>query len=71
MKEKNKDTRNQIELRSEKVQKLIGEIPISLVKWSTAIIIIIFFALICALVFIPSPYGEQDISIFEYIISNL
>ena len=71
MKEKNKDTPNKIELRSEKVRKLIGEVPISLVRWSTAIIIIIFFVLICALVFIPSPYGEPDESIFKYIIRNL
>lgn len=71
MNEKNKYTQNKIELRSEKVRKLIGEVPISLVRWSTAIIIIIFFVLICALVFVPSPYGGQDESILKYIIRNL
>ena len=42
---------DKIELRSEKVRKLIGEIPPSLVRWGAAIIAIVFLALLAALCF--------------------
>ena len=37
-------THDKIELRSEKVCKLIGEIPPSLVRWGAAIIAFVFLA---------------------------
>ena len=37
---------NDIELRSEKVRDLLGEIPPSLVRWGTVIIVAIIVALI-------------------------
>lgn len=42
------DTHDKIELRSEKVRKLIGEIPPSLVRWGTAIITMVLLALLAA-----------------------
>ena len=60
-----------IELRSEKVRQLLGEIPPSLVRWGTVIICLIFAALVCALLFIPSPYGDGEESILRYIIRHI
>lgn len=71
MKKKNENIQDQIELRSEKVRKLIGEIPPLLIRWGMVIIIIIFSIFIGALIFMPFPNGEQDESIFKYIIRNL
>ena len=51
---------DKIELRSEKVRKLIGEIPPSLVRWGAAIIAIVFLALLAALCFLPYPYSPSE-----------
>ena len=42
-----------IELRSEKVRNLLGEIPPSLVKWGTVIIVAIFFFFFLVVCFVP------------------
>ena len=47
-----------IEIRSEKVRKLIGEIPPALVRWGTAIIALIFIALLVSVCFLPYPYSN-------------
>ena len=57
---KEKNTRDNIELRSEKVRQLIGEIPPSLVGWGIAIIAIIFIALIAAACLLPYPYSKGE-----------
>lgn len=49
-----------IELRSEKVRQLIGEIPPSLVRWGIAIIAIVFIALIAAVCLLPYPYSNGE-----------
>ena len=54
-----------IELRSEKVRNLIGEIPPSLVRWGTAVIVLIFLLLLTALCFLPYPYSNGE-SIIEH-----
>lgn len=54
------NTHDNIELRSEKVRKLIGEIPPSLVRWGTAIIAIVFFALLAAVCLLPYPYSHGE-----------
>ena len=54
------NTNDKIELRSEKVRKLIGEIPPSLVRWGTAIIAIIFIALLAAVSLLPYPYSNGE-----------
>jgi hypothetical protein len=51
---------DKIELRSEKVRKLIGEIPPSLVRWGTAIIAIVFIALLAAVCLLPYPYSNGE-----------
>lgn len=49
-----------IELRSEKVRNLIGEIPPSLVRWGTAVIVLIFLLLLTAICFLPYPYSNGE-----------
>ena len=46
--------------RSEKVRELLGEIPPSLVRWGTAIIVIVFAALAAAVCLLPYPYADGE-----------
>ena len=55
-----------IELRSEKVRNLLGEIPPSLVRWGTAIIIAIFLVLLLVVCFMPYPHSQGE-SILQHI----
>lgn len=57
---------NKIELRSEKVRKLIGDIPSSLVIWGTAIIAIILFTLLTVNCLLPYPYSDGE-TIIEHL----
>lgn len=61
---------NDIELRSEKVRYLLGEIPPALVRWGTVIIVAIFLALLLVVCFVPYPYSNGE-SILQHIIYNL
>jgi len=58
--ETSSNTHDKIELRSEKVRKLIGEIPPSLVRLGTAIIAIVFIALLAAVCLLPYPYSNGE-----------
>lgn len=58
---------NKIELRSEKVRKLIGDIPPFLVRWGIVIIVTIIIGLLAAVCFLPYPYSNGE-SILEHII---
>lgn len=58
-----------IEIRSEKVRNLIGEIPPGLVRWGTVIIIVIFIAIIAAVCLLPYPYSDGE-SIIRHILSG-
>lgn len=53
-------TQSGIELRSEKVRRLIGPIPQSLTRWGIAVIVIISLALLLVLIFVPFPYGHGE-----------
>lgn len=57
---KTNNTEDKIELRSEKVSNLLGEIPPSPVRWGTVIIVAIFLALLLVVCFVPYPnsFGE-------------
>lgn len=61
------NTHDKIELRSEKVRKLIGEIPPSLVRWGTVIIAIVFLSLLAAVCLLPYPYSHGE-SILQHFI---
>lgn len=62
---KNK-TISEIELRSEKVRNLLGEIPPSLVRWGTVIIVAIFLILLLVVCFVPYPHSQGE-SISQHI----
>ena len=62
---KNK-TISEIELRSEKVRNLLGEIPPSLVRWGTVIIVAIFLILLLVVCFMPYSHSQGE-SIFQHI----
>lgn len=61
------NTHDKIELRSEKVRKLIGEIPPSIVGWGIAIIAIVFLALLAAICLLPYPYSNGETIIIHII----
>ena len=56
----------EIELRSEKVRNLLGEMPPALVRWGTVIIVAIFLVLLLVVCFMPYPYSQGE-SIFQHI----
>ena len=57
---RDKYSHDNIELRSEKVRELLGEIPPSLVRWGTAIIAIVFIGLVAAVCLLPYPYSKGE-----------
>lgn len=63
------NTQEKIELRSEKARKFIGEIPPSLMRWGTAIMAIVFIALLAAVCLLPYPYSNGE-SILQHLISH-
>lgn len=62
-----KTTDEKIELRSEKVRQLIGEIPPSLVRWGAVVIALVFISLIISLCLVPYPYSGGG-SILRYLL---
>lgn len=63
---KTKDTNSKIELRSEKVRNIIGEIPPALVRWGIAIIVVIFAILLSVVLCVKYQYGNGE-TIFQHI----
>lgn len=61
------DKEPKIELRSEKVRNLLGEIPPALVRWGTVIIVAIFLALLLVVCFMPYPYSNGE-SILQHLL---
>ena len=66
----NNNTLDKIELRSEKVRKLLGEIPQSLVRWGMIIMVVIFIALLAVVCLLPYPYSNGE-SIIEHIFMTI
>jgi hypothetical protein len=56
-----------IELRSEKVRNLLGEMPPALVRWGTVIIVAIFLALLLVVCFVPYPHSQGE-SILQHLL---
>ena len=65
-KQKHTPSHDKIELRSEKVRQILGEVPNKLVRWGIAVISIVFVILITAVMLIKFPYGDGE-TIFEHI----
>lgn len=63
-------TNSHIELRSEKVRNIIGEIPPALVRWGIAIIVAIFAILFAVVLFVKFPYGNGE-TILQHILNTI
>lgn len=57
---------DKIEIRSEKIRKLLGEKPSRLIRWGTVIITVIFILLIAAVSLLPYPYSNGE-TILEHL----
>lgn len=55
-----------IELHSEKVRNLLGEIPPALIRWGTVIIVAIFLILLLVVCFVPYPHSQGE-SILQHL----
>lgn len=62
-----KNRGNNMELRSEKVRNLLGEIPPALVRWGTAIIAIVVLTLLAVVCLMPYPYSHGE-SVLQHIL---
>lgn len=62
------DAHSCIELRSEKVRNIIGEIPPALVRWGIAIMVAVFLLLFAAVLCLKFPYGHGE-TILQHILS--
>lgn len=60
-------TKNRIELRSEKVQKIMDDLPPSLLRWSSAVTLSLCITLIAAFIYISSLHGGW-VSLLDYLI---
>ena len=67
MEKKKNESHATIELRSEKLRNLLGEIPPSLVRWGTLIIVAIFLVLLLVVCFMPYPHSQGE-SILQHIL---
>lgn len=66
MNDKNSN-RTSFEMRSEKVRRLVGEMPRSLSLWALLISLIIILGLLCIVCVFPYPYSEGE-SILEHLL---
>ena len=64
-----KDNHDKIELRSDKVRKLLDDKPNELVRWGYVIITVICILLMLCLLFIEFPYGNGE-SILHHLFSD-
>lgn len=55
-----KDIDENMELRSEKVRNILGEIPSSLMRWGILIIALICIALLLVVCLVPYPYSNGE-----------
>ena len=63
----NQDLDKRIELRSEKVRRIVGTIPAALVRWNIIVLLIIVCTLLGIVCVVPYPYGEGE-SILRHIL---
>lgn len=66
----NQDSDKRIELRSEKVRRIIGTVPPALVRWNIIVLLVIICTLLVIVCAVSYPYGEGE-SILRHILSCL
>lgn len=64
------DTDNRLNLRSEKIRRISGEIPPAIPRWGIAIMTFIALLLIAVVCLLPWPYGAGE-SILAHLLSGL
>lgn len=62
---------NQVELHSEKVRDILGDIPSSLVRWGVAVLVIIVVGLLLALFCVPYRYGEGETIMEHWLLTGV
>lgn len=62
----NGTTHERIELRSEKIKRIVGSMPKGVTRYGAAVIVVLYLALAVALFLIPYPYGGGE-SLIEHI----
>lgn len=61
------EEKDNAEIRSDKVRRLLGEIPPLPVRWGTVIIALIFAAVVSVVCLVPYPYSGGE-TILQHII---
>jgi len=61
---------DKIELRSEKIRNLLGEIPPALVRWGTVIIVAIILVLMLVVCFMPYPHSKGESILLHWLMSG-
>lgn len=69
-KHEEKSSHDKIELRSEKVRTILGEVPNGLVRRGTVIICIIFIMLLAAVCLLKYPHGNGE-TIIEHVTGRI
>ncbi len=65
--ENSKERKDNMELRSEKVRKLLGEMPTALVDWGTIALVAIVLILLIVVCFVPYPHSKGE-SILQHLL---
>ncbi len=55
-----KKLKHKKEQRSQKICNILGQMPPSYVKWVTAVVVVIFLALLLIACFVPYPYSKGE-----------
>lgn len=58
---------NDLELRSTKVRRIMGEKPSIILRYGTVLIIILFVVLLAIVLSQPFPYGNGE-TVFQYVL---
>lgn len=64
------DTDSRMEVHSEKVRRLLGDMPRSLTVWGSAVIAAVFIGLLAAVCLLPYPYADGE-TILEHLVGLL
>lgn len=62
----NGPTHERIELRSEKIKRIVGSMPKGVTRYGATVLVVLYLALAVALFLIPYPYGGGE-SLIEHI----
>ena len=60
---------NEMDEHSEKVRKILGTMPPGVIRWGSAVLCVVFIALISAVMCVDYPYGDGE-SIFRHIFNH-